>query len=152
MKFITTILLLSIFFLNLSASEKYRQILIAKTSKKSTLKSVKHRLDLINVKMYVKISNNRYYIYSGIYKDTNSAKYALKRIKRYFASAMMINIPNPKSSIDENFLNDNSESKNTFFVAASVGSHSISTNSDGESGGMSFNLEAGYIYMTKKYF
>jgi len=140
MRVVSIILFLSMMFGGAFGADSYEQILITKTSKKSNLKPIKKRLDKINIKMYIKKSNDSYYVYSGKYSlDDSSA--ALKRIVKYFPHAKVI-VHNQKDVLTDNSSANKIEDEQNFFVAAAVGI----TSADNLNSALSFNAEGGYIF------
>lgn len=150
MKYLSIILLLSLLFISASAKESSGHILITKTSKKSNLSIIKNRLDSINVKMFVRKSNSAYYVYSGKYNSDNSAEYALKNIKKYFPSALIIkNKPKTSQAIR------NTKEASGFFIGVALGTDNVTSNYESQSG-VSYTIESGYyfnenIFMTVGY-
>ncbi len=133
MKFLTLTLYISIFFnIQLFALQSYQQILITKTAKKSYLNAIKHQLDLMNVKMYIKKIDSYYLIYSGKYSNEDRAKYTLLKIKRKFPSALLL-----KKKQDKVF--NQLQNKNNFFISAAIGISEIKED------GTSYTIETGYI-------
>jgi len=118
---------------SLQASEPYMQIVIAKTSHKSNLKSIKHKLDAIHIKMYVKKQNASYFIYSQKFAKKKSAYLAFKKIKRYFKYAKLLY---KKEGQD-----GGAKNKNKFSLNFSLGIESLSGSS-----GLSYTLEPVYRY------
>jgi len=156
MKFLIIVFLLFSMNTSLFAAKVGYQIIITKTSKKSSLKLIKKRLDSIDVKMFVKKSKNAYTIYSSRYKKLNNAQNVLRRIKKYFKYANILTL-NKKSSAkktkiassykkvkQKNFTTSKIESDDTttMFVNVGFGSGSVA----GDSQGVSYNLEMGYVY------
>ena len=136
MKLLSKIILLTLLLLPLAASQDYEQLIITKTSSKSSLKSIKQKLDALHVKMFVQKSDNYYKVYSQKFKDKESANQALNKVQSVFPYARVI-------------LHDNEEeiqSKNDFFVGLALGYHKLTTNSGASTSGMSYTLEAGYNY------
>lgn len=164
MKFIfITILLLSVFLVNLSAEDSYKRIIITKTINENSLNEIKSKLDQIGVAMFLKKSlhnnNYYYYVYSKKYNYYNNMVNSdLKKIKTIFKSAYIIE-KKPKII----YANSNQTTEeiidtalSNYFLTASVGYASISgTNSsstvDITSSGLSFAIEGGYIFYDNIY-
>jgi len=161
MKIFKFILLISILIANISASER---IMITKTSKKSNLALINAKLKKVNVKMYVKKIDSTYFIYSGQYKNNNSANKALKYIRKTFPSAYVIlkneNTKEPQKVDNSNVTlikEDNSkevleEDDSSFFLSLALGSATIDNSLDEnsvitepENSSISYTLEGGYI-------
>ncbi len=142
MRYLTLILLSTLLFTSLYADEFSKHILITKTSKKSNLKLIKSRLNSLNIKMFVKKSNAKYLVYSGKYRSKKSARYALKKIKRYFPSALIIENQRKTKTPEPT-----AETSN-IFIAGALGFANINESSSYgyENGGISYALEAGYIF------
>ena len=87
MIFFILIFLLSPSFLN--AASNY--IGVTQTTSKNQLRDINSRFKSMNLKMLYKTSGERYLIYSGPYKTSNSITYAIKKIKRYFPNAKILN-------------------------------------------------------------
>ena len=156
-----TIFVLLVFTISLSANESYLQILITKTSKQSSLKSIKSKLDRLDIKMYIQKSRTGFFVYSPRYGDSKSAQSVLRKIKRYFPSAYIIQSKKVaiKQKEEKNFINNtkttNSAStqnsdKSNYFVNIAFGSASVGISNDSsveiENSATSVTLEGGYIY------
>jgi len=135
-KLFSKIILIALLFLPLAANQEFEQLIITKTSNKSNLSSIKHKLDRLQIKMFVQKSNRYYIVYSQKFKSKKSAQYALKSVRETFPYARLL-------------LHDNSDKKNNsnnFFIALALGTHKITTNDSGSTSGVSYTLEAGYNY------
>jgi len=155
MKFLKIFLVMSLLTICLSANEASQYILITKTSKKSNLKPIKAKLDRLKVKMYVRKSTSKYYVYSGVYKNDKSAQKALRKVRRYFSSALLIK--NETKSLKEENSSINETDKN-MFISLSYGSSDIEmSDSNGTNGSdSSYGVELGYmldenLYVTLAY-
>lgn len=136
MKLFNSIILLTILLLPLSANQDYEQIIITKTSSKSSLGSIKQKLNALNIKMFVQKSDNYYKVYSQKFSDKKSANQALNKLRDSFPYARLL-------------LHDNVEKKNDindFFIGFALGFHKLTTNNSSSSSGLSYALEAGYNY------
>lgn len=149
MKIFKFILLISILIANISASER---IMITKTSKKSNLALINAKLKKVNVKMYVKKIDSTFFIYSGEYKNNNSANKALKYIRKTFPSAYVIlkneNTKEPQKVDNSKELLEEDDS--SFFLSLALGNATIDNSLDEnsvitENSSISYTLEGGYI-------
>jgi hypothetical protein len=140
------VVFLSIFITSLYAADSYERILITKTSKKSNLRSIKQKLDRLNVKMYVQSIPSGYYVYSPKYTNRQTARLVLSKIRRTFSYAKIIVIGDKQESKQK------SKDDGKFFVNVGFGSANTegSTNDTNasklENSALSIKLEAGYIY------
>ena len=120
----------------LAANQEFEQLIITKTSNKSTLSSIKHTLDRVHVKMFVQKSGAYYIVYSQKFKTQKEAQYALTRVQQTFPYARLL-------------LHDNlnkKESYNDFFIGVALGTHKLTTKNSDSSSGISYTLEVGYNY------
>ena len=83
-----SILLLMLSSSILGADNSY--IRITSTKSKSTLIAIKHKLQSMGLPMMFKTTTRSYNVYSGPYKTLKHSRYALKKIKRYFPKAIVI--------------------------------------------------------------
>jgi len=152
LKLLWTTIFLSIFFIQLSANQTYKRILITKTLSKNSLKEIKSKLDKLHIKMYVKNSNHNnnhfYYVYSKEYTNNRAVKYDLKKIKTMFKSAYIIIKKNNKyTSKTEKIQNKEIINElSPYFLNLNFGLSSINGN-----GGASFGMEGGYIFFDDLY-
>jgi len=152
LKFLLATLFLSIFFIQLPASQVYQRILITKTLSKNSLKEIKAKLDKLHIKMYVKNSNNNnnhfYYVYSKEYTNNKAVKYDLRKVRTKFKSAYIITKENNKYSTKSEKLKSKKivNELSPYFINLNFGLSSINGN-----GGASFGMEGGYIFFDDLY-
>ena len=157
MKFLMSVVFLSIIISPLSAAGSYMSVLITKTAKKSNLKRIKNRLDSLHVKMYVKQTPSMYYVYSKKFTNQRALQYEYKKIKRYFPSAKITQIvakPVSQKRPPQERLQER-EAPLNIFVNLAYGTNNLSgvedtnTSTGTSNSGSSFNVEGGYIFDKK---
>jgi len=146
-------------FLNAAANF----VQVTQTTKKSQLRVIKSKLNKMGLKMVYKKSGSRYIIYSGPYRSSKSASYAVKKMRRYFPYAKVMTKKRKKlKPIDKStknkkvFLTKDTKQLKGFFAGLSVGYSSSPSNHTTETGsieiivpnntGISFDLEGGYHF------
>ncbi|MCW8837401.1 MAG: porin family protein [Thiovulaceae bacterium] len=161
------LIILSMLLVSIYANDTFERVLITKTTKKSNLKSIKHKLNLLKVRMFVQHIPSGYYVYSNILNNKEESRIILSRIKTTFPHAKIVTIEVPskepaKNAIqeqEENTLDNNiyetktaTKNKNNFFVnfglayTSTDGSTNDATASKLENTGIGYTLEGGYIY------
>jgi len=168
MRFIGVLVLFFLLFPSfLSAAANFVQV--TQTTKKSQLRAIKSKLSKMGLKMVYKKSGSRYIVYSGPYRNSKSASYAVKKMKRYFPYAKVVAKkrkkfkPIGKSTKNEQaFLTKKLKTKDTkkmkgFFTGVSLGYSPSPSNHTVVKGtiedlkvpnntGISFNLDGGYHF------
>jgi len=164
MKFITffiLIFLLSPSFLN--AASNY--IGVAQTTSKNQLRIINSRFKSMGLKMLYKTSGKKYFIYSGPYKTSNSITYAIKKIKRYFPNAKILNykakqIPSVKAPVviktETKYEQVKQKNKSGFYIGTAFGyssapsTHTISQGSvtiqEPNNSGINYMIDGGYNF------
>ena len=158
------IILLTILISSLYANDSFKRVLITKTTKKSSLKSIKQKLDTLNVKMYVQKIPSGYYVYSKPILGEDESQMTLKKIKTRFPYAKLVTIGQSKEENEEEAVASaqngasKKSSKNDFFVNLGFGS----ANTDGstndanasrlDNASLSYTLEGGYVYSDNLFF
>jgi hypothetical protein len=150
------VVFLTIFLTSVLANDSFERVLITKTSKKSNLPMIKRTLDRLNVKMYVQSIPSGYYVYTKKFDDKRVARYNLRKIKRVFPYAKIVQIGGAKTAQKSSKKSSITEGK--YFARFGLANSSIggSTNVAGASNldnaSMGFALEAGYVYSPNLFF
>lgn len=161
MRLIGFILLLFALFPSISSAE-YTYIKVTKTKSINQLKYIKLNLKKMGQSTTHRTTETNYILYSGPYKNTQNAQYALNKIKRYFPYALIVKTktkPKPKLKTKSknkikkqnqiNYINQ----KNSFFISGSFGYAGASLTQTGnvdiyvpKESGMSYDLHGGYNF------
>lgn len=128
MKLFILFLSVGIFSLPLFA----QRVIVTKTADRNNLRAINAKLATLQVKMYVKKSDNYYFIYTKEYQTEARAEVALQKIKRFFPYARVLK---------ERKLNKiEKKSEKNWIAEVRLGNSSIDSYS-----GMEYSLKAGYF-------
>lgn len=93
MRFVVFVFLFIFIFPSIS-SAAYTYVKVAQTNNTNKLNKIKFTLRNIGYSSTHRTTKKSYVIYAGPYKNTRTARYALKKIKRYFPNASVIRTRN----------------------------------------------------------
>jgi len=171
MKAVVLALLITIIFPSVSiAASKY--IKVTNTTSKTKLRKIKSKLSSMGLKMALKTKKRTYYVYSGPFKSSKSANRALRKIKRYFPYARIMNTKKkkrpsrlspkqPEKDLIYKKPNDtkvkvDNNIKNGYFIGAGIGygmtpstheivSGTVEINTPTDTG-LSYTIDSGYTF------
>ncbi len=141
---IITILLFNFFIFTTILNAKNSYIQVTTTKSKSKLKTITKKFKSMGIKTVYKKTKTKYLIYSGPYKNQDSASDALEKIQKYY----------PKAQIKGHTkLSNPQKDWGTYFNLSLGFSHSPSTQTNGcvvinepKNSGISYNVNGGYVF------
>jgi hypothetical protein len=155
MKLLPFVLFLFLISSNVLYSATSHYVKVTSVKSKNQLKKTKRALNSLGLSMIYKRIKGGYYVYSGPYKTQKYAKYATKKIKRYFPYAKLLK---PKvqqeKTITQLKVKKKKENKR-LFVGFSLGyslappTHNIEEGTvkiiEPKNSGLSYDIDGGYV-------
>lgn len=159
MRWIGIIFLIFVMF-PATSSAAYTYIKVTKTQNTKKLQSIRSNLQKMGQQSTYRTTKQAYIIYSGPYKNTRSAKYALQKIKRYFPYAKIVKTkvkPTTKKTkkrvMQRALKTSYKQDQNGFFVGAALGYSNAALSKTGnveiyapQESGISYDLQGGYRF------